>query len=115
MPGIDVTDILADTFIAGEQFCVIRRPDVVGPDGVTTIGAVKYFAVGSITPTGASSMLRQEAFTTDEKTIRVMTAFSCAALRKTRQRITFSPTSSFGAATRMSSALSTTSRGSAPE
>src|ERR1700678_1813650 len=75
MPSIDVTQLLSDPFIAGEAFCVIRRPDIVGSDGVTTIGSQTFFAVGSITPTGANSMLREEAFTSATKTIRVMTTF----------------------------------------
>lgn len=75
MPSIDVAALLSDPFIAGEPFAVIRRPDVVGSDGVTTIGSTQLQAVGQITPTGANSMLREEAFTSATKTIRVMTTF----------------------------------------
>ena len=75
MPQIDVGDILRDTFIAGEPFIVIRRADMVDTNGVTLPGAVSFSAVGSITPLATNSMLREEAFSLAEKTIRVMTSF----------------------------------------
>lgn len=75
MPLIDVSDIITDIFISGEQFNVIRRSDNVDTTGETTLGAAPLCGVGQITPTGANSLLREEAFTTDQKTINVITTF----------------------------------------
>jgi hypothetical protein len=75
MPQINVVDLLFDTFIAGEQFQVIRRSDNVGTNGETTISAAPLCGVGQITPTGDNSMLREEAFTAGQNTIQVITAF----------------------------------------
>lgn len=75
MPFIDVSDIINDVFISGERFNVIRRSDTVGINGETTIGSAPLCGIGQITPTGDNSMLREEAFTTDQKTIQVITTF----------------------------------------
>lgn len=75
MPEIDLSEVLLDSVVAGEWFTVIRRPDVVGSNGQTTIGAIQFQAIGQITPIGPNSILREEAFTTDEKAIRVTTSF----------------------------------------
>lgn len=76
MPEIDLSEVLLDVAVAGEPFFVVRRPDIVGWDGVTAIGATQLGPFyGSITPVGANSMLREEAFSVAEKTIRVTTSF----------------------------------------
>jgi galactose-6-phosphate isomerase len=81
MPDIDVSDLCDDPDIAGDAFSVIRRQEVVGPNGVSTLvltilpqpGAPAI--VGSVTPTGDNSLVRAEAYTTQSNTIRVITRF----------------------------------------
>jgi hypothetical protein len=75
MPQIDVTDILADPFIAGETFTVIRRLEVVDPYGQSQVTTQSFAAFGSITPAGDNSLVREEAFQTQAKSITVTTTF----------------------------------------
>jgi hypothetical protein len=75
MPEIDLTETLLDVVVAGEPFIVVRRPDVVGQNGVNTIGSIKFPAVGQITPTGDNSIVRAEAYSTRAAAIRVTTTF----------------------------------------
>lgn len=75
MPWIDVTDILADPMIAGEAFQVLRRHETVNSYGESTIATTTYSANGSITPTGDNSLVREDAFQSQAKTIKVVTSF----------------------------------------
>lgn len=76
MPSIDVTDVLLDPMIAGESFSVIRRAEIVNDYGesVQTTQTIPN-VVGSVVPLGSNSLLREEAFQTNDKTIRVLTSF----------------------------------------
>lgn len=76
MPDIDVTDLLFDPQIAGQTFTVVRRQQVMQQNGQPQI-TTTYFpkTVGSITPTGDNSLVRQEAFTTQSNTAKIMTTF----------------------------------------
>lgn len=75
MPSIDVSDILADTFIAGEPFTVTRRSESVNSFGESVVTPSTFTAAGSIVPIGDNSLLREEAFETGANTIRVITTF----------------------------------------
>jgi galactose-6-phosphate isomerase len=81
MPDIDVSDLCDDPDIAGEAFSVIRRQEVVGPNGVSTLTLTTFpqpgdpAIAGSVTPTGDNSLVRAEAYTTQSNTIKVITAF----------------------------------------
>lgn len=91
MPEIDLSEVLLDSVVAGEWFTVIRRPDVVGTNGQTTIGAIQFQAIGQITPTGQNSMLREDAFTYAQKTIRVTTSFPLRGPSKDSTAQNFQP------------------------
>lgn len=75
MPDIDVTDILEDPFVAGEGFWVYRRAEDVNAHGRSEIVGAWLPAAGSVTPTGDNSLIREEAFQTQAKTIKVITTF----------------------------------------
>jgi hypothetical protein len=75
VPQIDVTSLLSDSFIAGEAFQVIRRSEVMGESVVPTITTTTFNAFGSVVPIGDNSLLREEAYTTSNKTIQVITTF----------------------------------------
>lgn len=75
MPEIDVTEVLLDSDIAGESFVVIRRTELVNIFGERTnpYGNKRELAIGSVTPTGENSLVREEGFQTQTKTIKVIT------------------------------------------
>lgn len=91
MPDIDVSDLLLDADIAGQIFGVIRRQETVGANGVSTVAATNLTAVGSITPTGDNSLLREEAFQTGAKTIKVITPFRLRGASKDAGGNSFQP------------------------
>lgn len=82
MPEIDVSEVLLDSEVAGEEFIVVRRKDSANNFGEDVQQTLRFPAVGSVTPLGANSLLRQEAFQTEEKTIRVTTDFHLRAASK---------------------------------
>ena len=76
MPDIDVTEVLLDAVVAAEPFSVVRRQEVVSAAGVvTTQDVVVEDLLGSIFPSGDSSLLREEALQTQEQAITVVTTF----------------------------------------
>lgn len=75
MPEIDVTDILAGSYIAGEPFWVLRRREVVNNFGEVTLAPSWHEASGSIMPVGNNSLLREESFQTQAKTLQVISTF----------------------------------------
>lgn len=97
MPDIDVSDLTFDSDIAGEAFGVIRRQEVVGANGVSVITATTLPAagqpaiVGSITPTGDNSLVREEAFQTQAETVTVITAFRLRGASKDANGNSFQP------------------------
>lgn len=75
MPDIDVGDIILDGTVSGEEFMVIRRREIVGQTGFRTNTVERFTSFGSITPTGDNSMVRDEAYAAQNKSIRVITKF----------------------------------------
>lgn len=76
MPDIDVSDLLFDPDIAGTTFDVIRRQETVGANGVASVAPTTFEdVVGSITPTGDNSLVREEGYSTQSNTIKVITTF----------------------------------------
>lgn len=76
MSFIDVDDVIFDPFVAGQFVTVIRRRQEVdergeGVEALTTISNV----VASVTPTGDNSLVREEAFSSESQSIRVITAY----------------------------------------
>lgn len=77
MPEIDVSEVLLDGLVAGEGFWVFRRAQSVSTHGRTEVKGKGAWlpAVGSVQPTGDNSMVREEAFQTQSKTLEVITSF----------------------------------------
>lgn len=74
MPELDVNDIILDPDVAAEQFMVLRRREDVGDTGFKESDVVlRFTARGSVTPVGDQSLVREEAYSTQNKTIRVIT------------------------------------------
>lgn len=94
---IDVTDLLHDPFIAGEEFIVIRRRETINAYGERTSHPIqRLLAVGSIQPTGNNSLVREEAYQTETKTIKVITDFLLRGPTKDKSQpqgatVTFDP------------------------
>lgn len=97
MPDIDVSDLMLDSDIAGESFTVIRRQETVGANGASTLATTTLplagdpLIVGSITPTGDNSLVRQEAFQTQASTVTVITAFRLRGASKDGAGNSFQP------------------------
>lgn len=76
MPELDVTEVLLGADIAGTAFTVIRRREVVGSDGIAVLYQRSIPGVlGSVTPTGENSLIREEAHSAQHKSIMVVTSF----------------------------------------
>jgi len=76
MPFIDVTDLLSDTYIAGEKFTVYRRTEAVNQYGENLIAVAIYNNVsGQVSPSSPNSSVRKEAYTSQEKSIQVITTW----------------------------------------
>lgn len=91
MPWIDVTDILADPMIAGEAFQVIRRLETVDGNGRGSTTNTTYAAFGSVTPTGDNSLVREDAFQSQAKTIKVVTNFALQGMAEDAQGNKYQP------------------------
>jgi hypothetical protein len=74
MPFIDVSDLLYDSYIAGEKFTVYRRTEVVNQYGENLIAVIIFDNIaGQISPHIPSRLLREPSFTSREKYIQVIT------------------------------------------
>jgi hypothetical protein len=75
VPQIDITSVLASPIVAGERFVVQRRIETVDQYGQSQIATQTYSAIGSIVPTGDNSLVREEAYQQQAKSITVRTTF----------------------------------------
>lgn len=91
MPFIDVTDIILDPMIAGEVFTVIRSVETVNNYGESVVTYQTLSGAGSVTPTGANSLVREEAYQTQAKTIRVVTTFALRGASKDENGVSYQP------------------------
>jgi len=83
MPWIDVSSLLLDPEIAGERFQVIRRKESVNPFGEAILSTQIYKnVIGQVSPTARNSLLREQSFSSQEKTIRVITNFKLIGASK---------------------------------
>lgn len=82
MPNIDVTSVLLDPVVAGEAFVVIRRAENVNQYGEPIVGMVRLPAYGSIFPAGANSLVREEAYDAQAKSVTVVTTFRLRGVSK---------------------------------
>jgi hypothetical protein len=74
LPTIDVDEVLISDDIAGSTFTVTRRVETVGSNGRPTITTSTLTGVGSIVPTGDNSLVREEAYTQQLNSIKVITS-----------------------------------------
>jgi hypothetical protein len=89
---IDVTDVLLDPMIAGERFTVLRRRELVNNLGVAEWQWETFpNIIGSVTPTGDQSLVRDEGFQAQAKTILVITAFKLRGESKDEARRNYQP------------------------
>lgn len=92
MAELDVTDVLLDADVAGDAFTVLRRLEVVGQNGVSTVRVETVPNVaGSVQPTGDSSLLREEALDAGAKTIKVVTPFRLRGPSQTTGTANYKP------------------------
>jgi len=82
MPYIEVTSLLLDPEIAGEKFNVIRRKEQVNHFGEAVLSIQTYTPVGQIGPAARNSLAREQSFSTQEKSIRVITEFKLTGASK---------------------------------
>jgi hypothetical protein len=82
MPFIDVTDLLVDPDIAAQSFTVLRRRETVTNYGESTWLTVKSPAIGSIQPSGDQSLIREEGFDAQHRTIKIVTTFRLRGVTK---------------------------------
>lgn len=74
-PDIDVSDVILNSVVAGETFTVVRRQEIVNAYGESVLTESRVDAIGSIQPTGDNSMTREDAYTLQANSIRVITSF----------------------------------------
>lgn len=91
MPDIDVTDVLLDADVAGEDFWVLRRSQRMGANGRPVLTKAWLPAFGSIQPVGDNSMAREEAFQTQAKTLEAITTFRLRGVSETREGVQYQP------------------------
>lgn len=91
MPYVDVTRVLASPMVAGQKFFVRRRVEAVNEFGELVTSETLLPAVGSVTPTGDNSLLREEAFQTQSESIRVVTRFRLRGASKDEIGTRFQP------------------------
>ena len=83
MPYIEVTALLLDPEIAGERFNVIRRKEEVNPFGEAVLSTQTYKnVIGQVGPASRNSLVREQSFSTQEKSIRVITEFKLTGASK---------------------------------
>jgi hypothetical protein len=90
-PIVDVTDILIDTDVAGQEFVVIRRQETVNANGESVWTSHKIPAVGSIQPSGAQDLLREDGFDSQAQSIKVVTMFRLFGVTRGPGVVRFKP------------------------
>ena len=91
MPWIDVTDLFLDAELAGETFKVIRRKETVNTFGESDLSLQTYDVIGQVSPTARNSLTREVGFSSQEKTIRVITNFKLIGASKDGTAQTYQP------------------------
>jgi len=75
MPYVDASENLVDPELAAQCFTVVRRQQIMQQNGRPTITEKRYDAKGAVFPTGDQSLVREEAYENQAKTIQVVTRF----------------------------------------
>lgn len=83
MPLVDVSDILLDPDIAGQDFTVIRRQETVNSFGESVWSAQHIpNVVGSVQPGGDNALQREEGQDAQANSITVVTPFRLRGVAK---------------------------------
>ena len=90
MSQLDVTEILLDPLIAGQKFVVVRRLETVNQYGERNNSVQRFTVIGSVTPTGQSSLTREDAYQYEGKTIKVISRFKLRMAAK-ENNVNFDP------------------------
>lgn len=91
MPYIEVTSILFDPEIAGEHFQVFRRKENVNPFGEGVLTIETYSIIGQVGPASRNNLDREQSFSAQDKTIRVITTFKLTGASKDIDQQDFQP------------------------
>lgn len=92
MPLVDVSDILNDPDIAGQEFIVLRRQEVVNDFGESTISVEKIPELfGSIQPEGDNDLIREDSLDAQSKTVIIVTSFRLRGVAKGPNKSRFKP------------------------
>src|SRR6185503_7588863 len=83
MPWIDLSGLVLDPFLAGELISIVRRQQAVDNTGFATTINTTYTARASVSPAGATSLTREEAYESSAKAIRVITKFRLRSASET--------------------------------
>lgn len=76
MSFIDVDDLIYDPYIAGQVFSIVRRREYINEHGEQLLVAVQVTGViGQVSPTANNSLVRDAAFSSQQETIKVITAY----------------------------------------
>lgn len=90
MSALDVTDLLIDPDVGAEPFAVIRRREAVntyGEGSNTEFNPVPGggLAYGSVYPSSRNALVREEAYSTNMKSMTVVTTFRLRGASKDGQ------------------------------
>lgn len=89
---IDVDDLLVDITVAADTFDVIRRAEVVGANGLPTLTPTTTAGVrGAVYPAGDNSLVRDEAYSTQNEAIEVVTQYRLRGASKDIGGVKYQP------------------------
>ena len=92
MPFLDVTDLFFDPMIAGEKFNVVRRQESINPFGEGVLTLTTYENIkGQVAPYKPFNLNREAAYTTQEKTLQVITTFKLFGASKDQINRNYQP------------------------
>lgn len=72
---LGVSELMADVDVGNDPLFVIRRQTTTNKYGESVTMTTKISLVGAVYPTGPNSLVREEAYQTQAKTITVVTEF----------------------------------------
>lgn len=92
MPLVDVTDLLFDPDIAGQEFTVYRRQETVNNFGESVV-AIKVIPnqFGSIQPSGEQGVIREAEYDAQAQTIKIACVFRLRGVTQGPNGRTFKP------------------------
>jgi len=91
MPNVDVSDLLLDPDVAGQQFVVVRRAENVNEFGESAWTYGQATAIGAIQPSGDQGLMRGESFDAQAKSVVVYTRFRLRGVNSGASGASFKP------------------------